>query len=256
MTLEEIENGLILTVDKPAGWSSFQAVNKLKWNIRRELNLKKFKIGHAGALDPLATGLLLVCVGKATKRIEELQQGEKVYTGTIVLGATTPCHDLERPVDAFYPTKHLTPNLIKETIQRDFLGPIDQVPPMFSAIKLAGQRAYEYARDGELVHIEPKRVMIHQFEVTAWRNLDPPAELLSSPLPEPFPDAQTQLYRQAQPYPTELPQIDFLIRCGKGTYIRSIARDLGLSLGTGAFLGALRRERIGTHTLEGAIRLG
>lgn len=255
MTIEALEAGLVLPVDKPYGWSSFQVVNKLKWDLRRALGVKKFKIGHAGTLDPLATGLLLVCVGKATKRIEELQAGEKVYSGTLVLGATTPCYDLERPIDAYYPTGHLTPTLVEKTIGEHFLGAIEQVPPVYSAVKVAGQRAYRYARDGQPAEIEPKRVEVYDFEVSGFRHFDPPMTMEGQPLPCPVAEGERQLYRQPQSYPAGLPQVDFRIRCGKGTYIRSLARDLGLALGTGGFLASLRRERVGSYTLDGAQRL-
>ena len=145
VTLEQLQDGIVLPIDKPRQWTSFQAVNKVKAVVRNTYGLKKFKIGHAGTLDPLATGLLLVCIGKATKTIPQLQDGDKVYTGTLVLGATTPCYDLERPVDHFYPYEHITAQLLNETV-RQFTGTIIQVPPMFSAVKIDGQRAYEYAR--------------------------------------------------------------------------------------------------------------
>ena len=147
MTLEELLEGVVLPIDKPRQWTSFQAVGKVRAAIRNHYGIKKFKIGHAGTLDPLATGLLLVCVGKATKRIDELQSGEKVYSGTMVLGATTPCFDLERPIDHYYPFAHITPQLISDTLPQ-FTGNIQQVPPMFSAVKINGQRAYRYARQG------------------------------------------------------------------------------------------------------------
>lgn len=256
MRLEDLDSGIVLPVDKPYGWSSFQVVNKLKWQIKRQLGIKKFKIGHAGTLDPLATGMLLVCVGKATKRIEELQSGEKVYTGTIVLGATTPCFDLERSIDAYYPTRHLTPERIEDARQH-FLGEIEQVPPMFSAIKVAGQRAYQYARDGEMAQIEPKKVMIHQFDITAIRNLASPiTELVGSPIPPQQEPSEKELYKHPQgSVPEGLPQIDFRIRCGKGTYIRSIARDFALMLDTGGFLSSLRREQVGRYHVDQSIKI-
>lgn len=255
MTLEDIEAGIVLAVDKPYGWSSFQVVNKIKWQIKREFGIKKFKIGHAGTLDPLATGLLLVCVGRATKRIEELQGGEKVYTGTMVLGATTPCFDLERAIDAYFPFQHITADLI-ESARHRFVGEIDQVPPMFSAIKVAGQRAYTYARDGEVADIAPKKVTVRSFDVTDVRNLglDP---VLPPIVAEPDTGApRKELYRHPQGHvPEGLPQVDFRIRCGKGTYIRSIARDFGLTLESGAFLSALRREQVGEFHVADALRI-
>ena len=227
MTQEALLEGIVLPVDKPRQWTSFQAVNKIKAAIRHVYGLKKFKIGHAGTLDPLASGLLLVCIGKATKRIDELQAGTKVYTGTMVLGATTPCYDLERAIDNYYPFAHITPELLQSVLPQ-FLGTIQQVPPIFSAVKINGQRAYQYARqttaDEEPPSPTPKPIQIYEFDITAFR-------------------------------PAHLPQLDFRIRCGKGTYIRSIARDLGLALDSGAYLSALRREQIGTYSLADAIAL-
>ena len=170
ITVEQIQEGLVIPLDKPRQWTSFQAVNKIKAVVRNRYGLKKFKIGHAGTLDPLATGLLLVCLGKATKTIPQLQDGDKVYTGTMVLGATTPCYDMERAIDQYYPFEHITPTLLDEK-RRLFEGEIMQVPPMFSAVKVEGQRAYEIARaeSGERrVESAPKAKMVHA---------EPPAEL-------------------------------------------------------------------------------
>ncbi len=261
MTLEELLEGVVLPIDKPLQWTSFQAVNKVKSVIRNTFGIKKFKIGHAGTLDPLATGLLLICVGKATKRIDELQAGEKVYTGTMVLGATTPCYDLERAIDHYYPYKHITPALV-EDISKQFLGDIEQVPPIFSAVKIGGQRAYQYAREAvaekETPSPTPKTVHIEEFEITAFR---PASPISSTETIKPIestdtPSLQNHLYNNPQgTVPEHLPQIDFRIRCGKGTYIRSIARDLGLALDSGVFLSALRREQVGNYTLADAASL-
>ena len=261
ITLEQLQEGIVIPVDKPYQWTSFQAVNKVKATIRRLYDLKKFKIGHAGTLDPLATGLLLICVGKATKSIPQLQDGDKVYTGTMVLGATTPCFDLERPIDHYYPYEHLTPALLQETVSQ-FTGTIMQVPPMFSAVKIEGQRAYEYARtDDPTVTIKPKPVNVYNFDITAFRpsispkgpkglkglkDLKNPNDLKSS----------THLYQNPLgEVPDHLPQADFRIHCGKGTYIRSLARDFGAALGSGAFLSALRREQIGNYSIQEALQL-
>ena len=172
MTLEELLEGVVIPIDKPRQWTSFQAVNKVKAAIRNTYGIKKFKIGHAGTLDPLATGLLLICVGKATKRIDELQAGEKVYTGTMVLGATTPCYDLERAIDHYYPYEHITFEKIEET-RKQFLGDILQVPPIFSAVKIGGQRAYQYAREAANGETPPsptaKTVHIEEFTITDFR---------------------------------------------------------------------------------------
>lgn len=260
MTPHDLEQGKILVVDKPYGWTSFQVVNKIKWQIKRDLGIKKFKIGHAGTLDPLATGVLLVCVGKATKLIDQLQQGTKVYSGTIVLGATTPCYDLEQAIDKLYPYNQISETMLQEAVG-ELCGTIPQVPPMFSAIKVVGERAYSYARDGEPVEIAPKMVTIHQFDITAFRpgTLADKATLREAAglNKQPNPDNPTrELYRSPQgTVPPQLPQVDFRISCSKGTYIRSIARDLGLLLGSGGFLSALRREQVGDYSLAGALTI-
>lgn len=267
VTVEQLQAGIVLPIDKPRQWTSFQAVNKIKAVVRNTYGqrdasnakaapnggLKKFKIGHAGTLDPLATGLLLVCLGKATKTIPTLQDGDKVYTGTFVLGATTPCYDLERPVDHYYPYEHITPELLQQTLPQ-FTGTIMQVPPMFSAVKISGQRAYEYARlDDPTVTIQPKPVNIYSFEITDFR---PGTAAEHADVIENVDVKAHHLYdNPLGTAPPHLPQADFRIHCGKGTYIRSIARDLGLALGSGAFLSALRREQIGSYSVADALRL-
>lgn len=219
MTAEDYLQGQILLIDKPLKWSSFQAVNKLKYILKRKYDLpKKFKIGHAGTLDPLATGLLIVCTGKFTKRITEIQGQAKEYTGTFIVGATTPSYDLETEVDANFPTGHITSELIHETTQQ-FLGEIDQKPPVFSAIKKDGKRLYEHARAGEEVEIASRKTTIHEFEITR----------------------------------IELPEIDFRVACSKGTYIRSLAFDFGKALNSGAYLSVLRRTKIGDYSVENGI---
>ncbi|WP_264548788.1 tRNA pseudouridine(55) synthase TruB [Flavobacterium sp. N2820] len=219
MNAEEILEGKVILVDKPLKWSSFQAVNKLKYVLKNELNLpKKFKIGHAGTLDPLATGLLIICTGKFTKRITEIQAQAKEYTGTIVLGATTPSYDLETEVDATFPTEHITEALILETTKQ-FIGEIDQKPPVFSAIKKDGKRLYEHARAGEEVEIQSRKTTIHEFEITR----------------------------------IQLPEVDFRVTCSKGTYIRSLAFDFGLALQSGGHLSVLRRTKIGNYSVENAV---
>lgn len=266
ITLEQLQAGIVLPIDKPRQWTSFQAVNKIKAVVRNTYGLKKFKIGHAGTLDPLATGLLLVCLGKATKTIPSHLDGDKVYTGTMVFGATTPCYDLERPVDQYYPYEHITPDLLLAEA-RKLTGTIMQVPPMFSAVKIAGQRAYEYARrdhtgatffqstDDPTVTIQPKAVQVYSFEITAFRpgNSTSPTSVTSPTSPT---SSSTHLYQHPLgEVPGHLPQADFRIHCGKGTYIRSLARDLGLALGSGAFLSALRREKVGDYTIDRALTL-
>lgn len=219
MTSEEILAGSILLVDKPLTWSSFQAVNKLKFLLKRKFDLpKKFKIGHAGTLDPLATGLLIICTGKFTKKITEIQAQAKEYTGTIVLGATTPSYDLETETNAHFPTEHLTEELIFEATQQ-FIGEIDQKPPVFSAIKKDGKRLYEHARAGEEVEIQARKTTIYEFQITR----------------------------------IQLPEVDFRITCSKGTYIRSIAYDFGLALQSGGHLSALRRTKIGNYSVINAV---
>ncbi|WP_445717083.1 tRNA pseudouridine(55) synthase TruB [Flavobacterium sp.] len=219
MTTEEILEGKVILIDKPLKWSSFQAVNKLKYALINELKLpKKFKIGHAGTLDPLATGLLIICTGKFTKRITEIQAQTKEYTGTIVLGATTPSYDLETEVDATFPITHISEALILETTKQ-FIGEIDQKPPVFSAIKKDGKRLYESARAGIEVEIQARKTTIHEFEITR----------------------------------IELPEVDFRVTCSKGTYIRSLAFDFGLALESGGHLSALRRTKIGDYDVVNAI---
>ena len=219
MNAEEILAGKILLIDKPLKWSSFQAVNKLKYILKRKYDLpKKFKIGHSGTLDPLATGLLIICTGKFTKSITEIQAQAKEYTGTIVLGATTPSYDLETEIDATFPTEHITDTLILE-ITKQFIGEIDQKPPVFSAIKKDGKRLYEHARAGEEVEIQSRKTTIHEFEITR----------------------------------IQLPEVDFRVTCSKGTYIRSLAFDFGLALQSGGHLSALRRTKIGDYSVENGV---
>ncbi|MFD1601210.1 tRNA pseudouridine(55) synthase TruB [Flavobacterium artemisiae] len=219
MTPEEYLNGQVLLIDKPLKWSSFQAVNKLKYLLINKVGLpKKFKIGHAGTLDPLATGLLLICTGKFTKRISELQGQAKEYTGTFYIGATTPSYDLETEIDQTFPTDHIDEALIHETVKQ-FLGEIDQKPPIFSAIKKDGVRLYEHARAGESIEIESRKTTIHEFEITR----------------------------------IALPEVDFRVVCSKGTYIRSLAYDFGKAMNSGSHLTVLRRTKIGDYDVKNAI---
>ncbi|OCB77376.1 tRNA pseudouridine(55) synthase TruB [Flavobacterium crassostreae] len=219
MTPEDYLNGQILLIDKPLKWSSFQAVNKLKYALINKLGLpKKFKIGHAGTLDPLATGLLLVCTGKFTKRITELQGQPKEYTGTFYIGATTPSYDLETAVDHTFATAHVTEAVIHDTVKQ-FLGEIDQKPPIYSAIKKDGVRLYEHARAGQTVEIALRKTTIYEFEITR----------------------------------IALPEIDFRVVCSKGTYIRSLAFDFGQAMQTGSHLTALRRTKIGDYLVTDAV---
>lgn len=202
--------GEIIGIDKPLGWTSFDAVKRIRGAIQRRLHVKKFKVGHAGTLDPLATGVLIICTGRATRRIEELQEGDKEYVATIRLGATTPSFDLEKEIDAEYPWEHITREKIEEVLPR-FTGRIMQVPPIFSAVKVEGKRAYNLARKGKDVELKAKPLEIKEMEI-----LD-----------------------------CSLPQVTLRIVCSKGTYIRALARDFGEALGSGAHLTALRRTRVG-----------
>ncbi|MGX1928452.1 tRNA pseudouridine(55) synthase TruB [Flagellimonas sp. 2504JD4-2] len=217
-TKDDFLNGQILLIDKPLEWSSFQAVNALKWAIRKKFDLKKIKIGHAGTLDPLATGLLIICTGKFTKKIPELQGQVKEYTGTFTLGATTPSYDLETEVDQSFPVDHITKELIQDTPQQ-FLGEIEQVPPVFSALKKDGKRMYELAREGKKFEVKPRTIQIFEFEITQ----------------------------------ISMPKVDFRVVCSKGTYIRSLAHDFGQALGSGAHLSALRRTKIGDFNVSNAV---
>ncbi|MBR9855068.1 MAG: tRNA pseudouridine(55) synthase TruB [Algicola sp.] len=216
-TKEDFLNGQILLIDKPLEWTSFQAVNALKWAIRKKFGLKKIKIGHAGTLDPLATGLLIICTGKFTKKIPELQGQVKEYTGTFTLGATTPSYDLETEVNETFPTEHITDESIKEATTQ-FLGEIEQVPPIFSALKKDGKRLYELAREGKTVEIKSRKIEILEFEITR----------------------------------INLPEVNFRVVCSKGTYIRSLAHDFGKALGSGAHLSKLRRTKIGDFNVNNA----
>jgi len=216
-TKEDFLTGQILLIDKPINWTSFQAVNSLKWGIRKKFDLKKIKIGHAGTLDPLATGLLIICTGKFTKRIPELQGQTKEYTGTITLGATTPSYDLETEIDKTYPTGHLTEELIKNTTSK-FVGKIEQIPPIFSALKKDGKRLYEFAREGKKVEIKSRQIEIFEFKITK----------------------------------IQLPDVHFRVSCSKGTYIRSLAHDFGKTLNSGGHLSALRRTKIGDYNVNNA----
>lgn len=213
-------SGEILVIDKPYRWTSFDAVKRLRGAVQRRLNVKRFKVGHAGTLDPLATGVLLVCTGRATKRIAELQEGMKEYVAEITFGATTPSYDLEKEIDATYPWEHITPELIAETLPK-FQGHVMQVPPVFSAVKVDGKRAYNYARKGKEVEIKAKPLEIKELEVLNW----------------------------------EAPKLTLRVLCSKGTYIRALARDLGEAMNSGAHLTALRRTRVGDYTIDDAMSL-
>lgn len=214
------KDGAVLCFDKPLNWTSFQLVNKVRWLIKRKYNLKKIKVGHAGTLDPLATGLVIVCTGKKTKTIPELMGQYKVYTGEITLGATRPSYDMETEINAEFPFDHILQEEIINTTKQ-FTGKIMQQPPVFSALKKDGKRLYEYARKGEAVDIPKREVQIHNFEITS----------------------------------IELPKLTFKVSCSKGTYIRSLAHDFGKSLQSGAYLSGLCRTQIGDFKLKSAAKI-
>ena len=216
----DFQAGTTLLIDKPQNWTSFDVVNKLRHRLRKLTGIKKIKVGHAGTLDPLATGLLIICTGKFTKKLTEFQGFDKEYTGTFKLGGTTPSYDAETEVDQTFPTHHITAELI-EAARQQFLGTIQQVPPMFSAIKVNGQPLYKKARKGEKVEIKARTVHIEEFELT---NID-------------------------------LPDISFRLHCSKGTYVRSLAHDMGKTMGSGAYLTALRRTQVGPYRIENAWNL-
>ena len=214
----DFAKGEVLLVDKPLRWTSFDVVNKIRNALKKQYG--KIKVGHAGTLDPLATGLLIICTGKFTKRIDEFQAQEKEYTGTILLGATTPTLDAEMAPDKIFPTEHITPELVHEAVKK-FIGEIDQMPPMFSALKVGGETAYKAAREGRELELKSRKVLIKEFEIT---NID-------------------------------LPQVSFRVVCSKGTYIRSLARDLGTALDSGGYLTSLCRTRIGDFKIADAWEL-
>tara|TARA_B110000090_G_scaffold149663_1_gene164199 strand:- start:259 stop:954 length:696 start_codon:yes stop_codon:yes gene_type:complete len=217
-TLEAYQEGKVLLIDKPLNWTSFQVVNKIRWLIKQQFGIKKIKVGHAGTLDPLATGLLILCTGKLTKKMETYQAQVKEYTGTITLGTTTPSYDLESEVDQTFDISGITEEDILDNTKH-FIGEIQQQPPIFSALKKDGKRLYEYAREGEKVKIPKRIITISEFEITK----------------------------------IDVPNIEFRAVCSKGTYIRSLAHDFGKSLNNGAHLSALRRTKIGGFSVEDAV---
>lgn len=220
LTPLDFSEGEILYLDKPLGWTSFDAVKRIRGAITRRLGVKKIKVGHAGTLDPLATGVMILTTGRATKRIEELQAGVKEYVATLCIGATTPSFDLEKEIDAVYPADHVTPQAVEDVLKK-FHGRIEQIPPAFSAIKIDGKRAYEMARKGKTPELKPKILVIDEIELVSFSDL---------------PDGKKEAVIR--------------VVCSKGTYIRALARDIGEALGSGAHLTALRRTRIGTVSVD------
>ena len=219
-TPQSITEGELLLIDKPLEWTSFQVVNKIRWALKRKFNIKKLKVGHAGTLDPLATGLLIICTGKMTKKISEFQDLDKTYIGTITLGATTPSFDLETSINKRFPIKHLNKEKIIEA-KKNFIGTINQYPPIFSAIKKKGKRLYEFARIGKKIEIQSRKVVIYSFEFSK----------------------------------INLPDLNFKLKCSKGTYIRSLANDFGKSIDSGGYLSSLRRTAIGSFKIKNSIQL-
>lgn len=217
---ESLIEGEILLINKPLKWTSFQVVNKIRWLIKSKFNIKKIKVGHAGTLDPLAEGLLIICTGKMTKKIDQFQNLDKIYTGNFFLGATTPSYDLETEVNSVKPINNISEKLISKALE-SFNGKITQTPPIFSAIKHKGKKLYEYARKGETVKIKEREVLIYEFIITKY----------------------------------QLPELSFLVKCSKGTYIRSLANDFGEKLECGAYLSKLTRTAIGNHLLENSISI-
>lgn len=214
------EEGVVILIDKPLEWTSFDVVNKIRFKLKYALGVKKIKVGHAGTLDPLASGLLIICTGKMTKQIDQLQGLPKVYSGTITLGATTPTYDAEVEPTEFFPTKHINPTLIKEVSQH-FVGAIEQIPPIFSAVKIKGKSAYTLARRGVEVELKSRLIEITKFDILDFN----------------------------------LPILPFICACSKGTYIRSLAHDFGKALDSGAYLSSLRRESIGAYNVSDALTL-
>ena len=216
----DFKAGAILLVNKPKTWTSFDVVNKIRYKLKHVLGVKKIKVGHSGTLDPMATGLLIICTGKFTKKLNELQGLSKSYSGTIKLGATTASYDAEEKEDNTYPVSHITPELIERT-RLQFIGKIEQIPPMFSAIKVDGQPLYKKARKGEMIEVQPRTVEVFDFRITK----------------------------------IEMPFVDFDISCSKGTYIRSLAFDFGKALNSGGYLTGLKRTKVGDYHLEDAWNL-
>lgn len=219
-TVDDFIEGQLILIDKPLKWTSFQVVNKLRWHIKKTFDIKKIKVGHAGTLDPLATGLLVICTGKMTKQIQQYQAQSKTYTGTLTLGSTTPSYDLETDIDNTFPTAHIDSELIHQTT-RKFIGNIEQYPPIFSALKKDGKRLYDLARSGTPVAVEPRTIRIEEFKIVT----------------------------------IEERKIHFEVHCSKGTYIRSLAHDFGQALNSGAHLSGLRRTRIGNFSVKDAMTI-
>lgn len=260
--------GEIIYIDKPYRWTSFDVVNKVRWLLCKRLGTKKLKVGHAGTLDPLATGVMIVCTGRATKCIDELQAATKEYIATLRLGATTPSFDLEHPIDAYYPTEHITRQQVESVLQQ-FLGRIEQIPPTYSAVKVEGKRAYDLARKEKDVQLKPKILVIDKIDLLQ-ASLHPSLVVDGSPVDASLsaPDAPSPLLPRtgmrnkafltspsAPDDTSSYPSITIRVVCSKGTYIRALARDIGQALGSGAHLTALRRTRVGDIRVEDCITM-
>lgn len=237
-----LETGFILAFNKPYRWTSFNLVAKIRGELSRHFGVKKVKVGHAGTLDPLATGVMLVCVGKATKQIEALQAGTKEYIAEIKLGATTPSFDMETCEDAQFPTEHITKETVEEKLTH-FIGEIQQIPPTYSAVKVDGKRAFKYARTGTEVELKPKTLVIDEIELINYGFVLPKEHSDTTP------DAQERIKYQHNNLSDKYLQLTIRVICSKGTYIRALARDIGRALGTGAYLTGLTRTRIGDYRL-------
>lgn len=236
------QNGEILVFNKPYRWTSFNVVAKVRGELSHRLGVKKLKVGHAGTLDPLATGVLLICTGRQTKNIDELQAHTKEYIASIKLGATTPSFDMETPEDATYPTEHITRELIDEKL-KSFIGEIHQIPPTYSAVKVDGKRAFKYARTGTEVELKPKTLVIDELEVLGFGMIkEETADKQNT-------DERERIKYQDSNIEGEYLQLLIRVVCSKGTYIRALARDIGQALGSGAYLTGLIRTRIGKYTL-------
>lgn len=237
------QKGEILIFNKPYRWTSFNVVAKVRGELSHRLGVKKLKVGHAGTLDPLATGVLIVCTGKETKSIDELQSHTKEYIASIKLGATTPSFDMETPEDATYPTEHITRELVDEKIKA-FIGEIHQIPPTYSAVKVDGKRAFKYARTGAEVELKPKTLVIDELEVLGFGMVEEEPAVDDTNI-----DEKERIQYQQANIKGEYLQLLLRVVCSKGTYIRALARDIGQSLGSGAYLTGLMRTRIGKYTL-------
>ena len=242
--------GEILVFNKPYRWTSFNLVSKVRGELSHRLGMKKLKVGHAGTLDPLATGVLIVCTGKSTKLIDELQAHTKEYVATIKLGATTPSFDMETAEDATYPTQHITRELVEEKLKA-FMGRIEQVPPVYSAVKVDGKRAFKYARQGEEIELKPKVLVIDELEILYFGEVTA-SKGEGSAHEE---DAKEKIQYHSDNLSDTHLSLTIRVVCSKGTYIRALARDIGLALGSGGYLTDLIRTRIGKYTLKDCLNV-